>query len=97
MESLELDHFAPHVGSVFRVEDGDGGPVELVLIEAQSIRPSPGAPRQDPFTLLFRGPRERYLPQRMYRIAHPELDELTLFLIPRLPDEEGSYFEAIFN
>ena len=96
-EKYVIDRFSPHVGTTFRVAVGDGEPVVLELIEAKPLTPSPCAPRQDPFALMFRGPVDLFFPQNIYAISHPLLGTMELFLIPRQPDPDGSYFECIFN
>lgn len=54
------------------------------------------AARRAPFSLVFRGPGDRVLPQRIYRLAHDELGEFEFFLVPIGPDREGMRYEAIF-
>jgi hypothetical protein len=49
-----------------------------------------------PFSLTFRGPRDRVLPQRTYRFAHAALGEFPLFLVPIGPDSVGMRYEAAF-
>jgi hypothetical protein len=96
-KQISLEVFSPCIGSTFRVAVGEDEYLELELIEATPLKATPGAPRQDPFTLLFRGPVDRYLPQRLYDLDGGTLGTFQLFLIPRMPDQEGSYFEAIIN
>ncbi len=96
-DTYVLDRFSPHVGTTFTVTIGEGEPVVLELIEVKPLSAHPGAPRQDPFALMFRGPGGLFLPQNIYAISHPLLGTMELFLIPRQPDPDGSYFECIFN
>jgi hypothetical protein len=49
-----------------------------------------------PFSLIFRGQRDRVLPQRTYRLAHAALGEFPLFLVPIGPDSVGMRYEAAF-
>jgi hypothetical protein len=78
--ALTADDFAPHLHERFVLS-----PLELELVEVT------GAGR--PFSLVFRGPAEPLLPQRIHRVEHPALGPLDLFLVPVGP---GSY-EAIFT
>ncbi len=71
-------------------------PVTLELVEVNAAAPRPGQPRPS-FSLVFRGPRGLYLPQRVYRLEHEDLGLLDLFLVPIQPNAEGSLFEAVFN
>lgn len=66
----------------------------MVLIEVSLL------PRGDDrsFSLVFRRDEGPSLTQGTYRLRHPSIGELALFLVPILPDEDGhSLYEAIFN
>jgi hypothetical protein len=67
----------------------------LVLAEATALGFS-SATRQA-FSLVFRGSGGLYLPQQIYRLEHPALGGLEIFLVPLAPDAAGSRFEAIFT
>lgn len=97
LENLTLESFAPHVEEVFPLQLGDGSQCELRLTEATELKSSSGAPRQDPFSLVFGGARELQLPQGTYNVDHPVLGKLPLFLTPIMPDQTSTYFESIFN
>jgi len=88
---LNRELFAPHVKTSFRFEK-EGGHVELELEEVSGGR---GAAR--PFSLLFRGPREGFLPQRTYRVEHVALGTLDIFIVPIGLDPSGYRYEAVFN
>jgi hypothetical protein len=90
--------FARHVGETFRLRAGAGADVDLDLVEAKSgRRPAPGAAPGRPFSLLFRSRGPAPLPQRIYRLEHPALGVLDLFLVPLGPEGGGMRFEAVFN
>jgi hypothetical protein len=96
-KALTLKDFEPHVGRVFRLE-ADLEAMDVTLTEAAAI----GAPTTDDstrqaFSLVFTGPGESVLPQRIYRLTHPEMGELDLFLVPIGSDAEGTRYQAIFN
>jgi hypothetical protein len=88
---LNRELFAPHVKTSFRFEK-EGGPVDLELEEVAGGR---GGPR--PFSLTFRGPKESFLPQRTYRVEHPALGSLDIFIVPIGLDPSGYRYEAVFN
>ncbi|MGZ8216189.1 DUF6916 family protein [Methylomagnum sp.] len=50
-----------------------------------------------PFTLTLATPPEWGFPQGTYSLEHPKLGELSLFMVPIGPCEEGMRFEIIFN
>lgn len=102
LDQLSLDLFSAQVGETFRIVIEEDNAVDVELIEAKALPAyaSPAAeddPQHAPFTLLFRGPKEVYLPQRLYTLTHPTLGTLEIFLVPIQPDQHGSQFEAVFN
>lgn len=99
---LTLDDFAPLVGDVFVVvDDGAEGHAAnrrhtAALIDARAIgRPTDGG--RQPFSLLFEGPLEPMLPQRVYTVQHRALAPLGIFLVPVSRVAAGVQYEAIFN
>lgn len=81
----------------FRVRLGHQLVTELRLIEATELTPATCrddlAIRQDPFSLVFRGPKETPLGQRTYVIEHDVTGPLEVFLVPIGFAE----YEAVFN
>ncbi len=103
LDRLTVSDFIEHLNANFPVDPGSAEGIELELIEAQTIgegrrSDSPGT-RQEPFSLIFRGPRDRLLPQGMHPVEHPTLGTLTIFLVPIMPegDPTGLHYQAIFN
>jgi hypothetical protein len=101
LEELTCSVFSECVGNKFRIHPVSGQSLEVELVEALPLpahAPRGGPPRKrEPFSLVFRGPRERLLPQRIYKIEHEKLGVLELFLVPIGPDQEGQRFQAVFN
>ena len=54
-------------------------------------------PREQPFSVHFRGHRQSYLPQAIYRLEHERMGTMDIFLVPIGPDEKGMRYEAVFN
>jgi hypothetical protein len=90
-----LEAFAPAVGETFTVGSEGGTTVELVLAEAAAQEAGPQAPRP-PFSLLFHGPAEPFLPQATYRFEHSSLGVIGIFIVPLGRDEHGTTYEAVF-
>jgi hypothetical protein len=97
-KNLVFEDFKDRVGGVFTVREEDVPPVSLTLAEATSlparftregVRP--------PFSLIFSGSAECTLPQRLYRLLHEELGEITIFLVPVGLDAKGASYQALFN
>lgn len=71
--------------------------IDLILEQIRDLgNRRPDAPR-DPFALSFRGKSGIRLPQGIYRLSHPELGSLEIFLTQNADGPNGSEFEAIFN
>ncbi len=97
LERLTLNDFFERVGEEFRVADRDA-PVALVLVETTDLsRADAPGPRRSPFSLIFRGPFQPVLPQRIWPLEHAALGRLEVFLVPIGPDGAGMRYEAVFN
>ncbi len=102
LESCTVEIFTRHLGERFRVYAGQDEPFEIELIQASGIGREPagnggGRESRSAFSLLFRGPEDILLPQRIYRLEHAEMGTFDLFLVPVGPDQSGQRYEAIFT
>jgi hypothetical protein len=86
--------FASHVNSRFDVEPGNGAPLSLELVEVEEGRSSPD---HEQFALVFRAPRDMPAQQGTYRVKHPVLGALDLFLVPVGREGDDLLLEAVFN
>lgn len=94
-----LSDFEPHVGSRFTLNvDQEDGNFDIELVGVEALTVSSRRPDGEPgFSLLFRGPLEPKLPQMIRSLGHSQLGNLDIFLVPVREDEQGRYYEAIFN
>lgn len=104
LKDLTLESFAGLVGQSLMLRQEDGGERALELIEATSRGESPNSNSAErrPFSLLFVDPASsvaEHLPQGIYRIAHDQLGEYDLFIVPLGPNADGVgiRYEAIFS
>jgi Domain of unknown function (DUF6916) len=103
LDHLTVSDFIGLVNRTFRVPHDSGEVFDLELIEADTIgeshRPASPGIRAQAFSLIFRGPRDRLLPQQIYPIEHPTRGTLGIFLVPLGPegDTNGLHYQAIFN
>jgi hypothetical protein len=100
LDQLTKGSFDPYLNECFRIQVAADRSIEVRLIEAAGSRysvPEGAKVRRAPFSLVFRGPKNVYLPQRIYTVEHEKLGALEIFLVPIQPDGEGSRFEAVFN
>ena len=96
LETLTCDSFAKYLNQGFAVS-GEGGGLTLELIEAKEIGSAESQGARQSFSLLFRGPREPLLEQKIYALSHAEMGEIGLFLVPVNQDSKGAYYEVIFT
>jgi hypothetical protein len=98
LDTVTIAAFAPHVGTELRVDHGEDAPLVIRLTEVRAAGRQPGAPRQEPFVLVFEGPVAPILPQATYTLEHDTLGSVDIFLVPvgRHPDG-GIQYEAVFN
>ncbi len=101
LEQFTVTTFSGRIGEAFRVH-AEMATLDLELVgatEARSRTTDAGARPQGrtPFALVFRGPLEPALPQRIYRFEHEGLGEFELFIVPTGPDESGMQYEAVFG
>ncbi len=54
-------------------------------------------PKQEQFSLHFRGDRAMIFQQQSYTIKHDAMGEFELFLVPIGRDDSGTLYEAVFN
>lgn len=66
-------------------------------LEVVSCEDKGSTAAQSIFSVILRGPRPHYLPQRTYRIEGDGFEPFDLFIVPVGHDPQGIYYEAFFN
>jgi len=92
--SLTHEEFSKNVTTQFKVEADENTHVELDLVGISELKVYP---RQEEFALEFRGPLNMYLGQGIRNFSHEQMGQFELFIVPVKQDEQGFYYEAIFN
>ena len=95
VSELTRDDFHQHLDEAFRLEL-DEGSLQLELTEAECVGRPPGDARRQAFSLVFTGPQHPVLPQRLYRLVHPDMGALDIFLVPIGSGPGGTRYEAVF-
>jgi Domain of unknown function (DUF6916) len=95
--ALIFEDFADRLGEVFTVSEQGMPAIPLTLAEAAPLPNRLKSDVRPPFSLIFLGKDPRVLPQRLYRLAHGEMAEVTIFLVPVGKDEQGVSYQATFN
>ena len=107
-DPLSLDFFKSHLHQSFHVAAGNG----VVGLQLQQVTPIPpprrrtdaGAlesidpgTRAEPFSLLFTGPLDVFLPQRTYAVTLEGSDPLEIFIVPVGRTADSFTYQAIFS
>lgn len=97
MDLLTLDHFSGCVNDTFSAALSDAE-VSFVLVEARALSNTamPSGARVS-FSLLFRNCAAFLFPQQIYRMRHPRLGEVGIFLVPVAQESGGFLYQAVFN
>jgi hypothetical protein len=92
---LVFEDFEQRAGGIFKLSD----PAVAFRLEEVTLLPARLAvpDLRPPFSLIFIGPGDMILPQRLYQLTHEEMGEVTIFLVPIGKDDRGVLYQAIFN
>jgi hypothetical protein len=107
-DRLSEEAFKAHLGETFTLVLDSGATLELELAETGRYPAQPASTREvegreitirpDPFWLVFRGPRQPALPQRLYVLAHEKMGRIEgLFLVPCAEDASGRRYHVVVN
>lgn len=94
VEKLEKTTFSENLNTKFHIYPEGSEALEAELIELTEVNASP---RHEQFSIVFRGPLNIFLQQGIYKIEHDQIGTFDLFLVPIRHDQDGYYYEAIFN
>lgn len=90
-----LDDFVGQLNTTFHFSSDAALPsFDTELVEAEQTMSNAV---QLSFSLLFRAPADTQPVQGLYNAAHAVLGEMLLFLVPVKQNDEGLFFEAVFN
>ncbi len=98
---LERDTFDPLVGDPFQIHTGAGEALAAELVEVVGVKGD--SDHREPFSVLFLGPEEPVLTQRIYEVEHAKLGRQAIFLVPvgpptgKLKGRKGILYEAVFT
>lgn len=98
LEHLTDADFNGRIGEPFLVRTPAGATLGAVLLEVTPhphLPPTPG--RRRGFSIVFRVAEPGHRPQGIYRVEHPALGALQVFLVPIGPRDGGMGYEAVFN
>lgn len=101
LEQLPFEAFAGLLGTNFRVWTDPQHALNLELFEITppciASAGETNGPKYENFALIFRGPADRLLAQRIYLFESPRLGRFELFIVPVGRDANGAQYQATFN
>ena len=99
LETFTQTTFAAHLGETFHVHHDAPSPLEMELTDVTSLGSADNAAagQRDPFSVLFQGPADALLEQRIYTLSHEAMGTFELFLVPLGPAANGMRYEAVFT
>jgi hypothetical protein len=92
--ALTHEAFANNLNTIFRIQIDDQRQIEAELTEVSEQLISA---KQERFAVIFRAPNDQFLGQGIRRFEHDDMKSFDLFLVPIRNDEQGTYYEAVFN
>jgi len=93
-EELKKSSFAPHLNSKFEIFTDFTGIVEGELVDVSEHNQE----NLECFSLLFKVPKDKFFDQKLYKINHPKMGEINLFLVPVVHEKQDAYYyESVFN
>lgn len=100
LASATADDFEPATGQSFSAQavapgPGGGEPFTLVLSAIRRREVPPGY--RAAFSLDFLGPPSPVYPQGIYRVSHPEVGTLDLFVVPVQNPGDAVLYEVVFG
>lgn len=94
MDNLTAADFSKHLNTNFKVFRADDEIFEAKLVEIEELRNDHFIYS---FAVEFLFPRDFGLEQRIYKLEHPEMEPMELFMVPVWQTDTEVRFEAIFN
>jgi hypothetical protein len=91
---LTQDLLSEQVGTDFEVRELPPGPFPLTLTKLVEHTRNE---RNEAFSIFFRGPLNRFIPQGIYQLKHGQIGEFGIFLVPVAQTADGFEYEAVFN
>ena len=94
-EDITHEMFVDHVEKTFRVHCGDEFlDVELTEVD---VRERPIEELRQPFTLIFRGPKDRTLREGLYKVENEDVGTVELYIIPIISVGDRQDYQVVFS
>lgn len=99
LDKISAEEFRRCLHQKFVLRIDDESSVEAELVEVRVLESHSRREDRTPFSILFAGPGDAPLPQRIYRLENDTMGELDVFLVTLGPDpdEGGMLYESVFT
>jgi hypothetical protein len=91
---LTHEEFSKHLNTRFGIRISEAQLIEVELTEVSELLITA---RQERFSLIFRSANDILVAQGLHRFEHDQMGPFDLFIVPVDRDENGTYYEAVFN
>ena len=92
--SLTHEEFTKNANTKFQVQIDENTKVDVELVKISELKLYP---QQEEFSVEFRGPLDMFLGQGGRDFSHEQMGKFELFIVPVRQDQQGFYYEAVFN
>lgn len=94
MSDLKKENFDPHLNGKFKMKLEGGHDLEVELIDITEKNTDDS----ERFSLVFKGPKDKPVGQRIYEMNHDKMGDMSIFLVPiTYGKPDAMYYEAVFN
>lgn len=100
LDKLTSGDFAPYLTQEFRIYYDEDAFLPVILTSVKdNPQPPIKADRRQGFSIIFRSEPAATvaLHQHIFKIEHPEMGSYEIFIVPVGLDEDGRYYQAVFN
>lgn len=97
LDKLELKQFKSFVNTHFEVYFEPDKALSAQLVKIEALKGDTDLERS-PFSLIFEtDQQDAFYTQGIYKITHPQIEELHLFFVPIGKSENGMKYEVVFS
>ncbi len=97
LSTLTCEDFSRYIGEKVKIRFAENTVLEAEVIEAKELNGYSPLDRK-PFYITFRTDQKtEYFAQNIFDVIHPDKGEISMFLSPKGPDNEGMRYEAVFS
>ena len=93
-EKFTQPQFKSFQNKSFNAELEDGSTCELILKEITDVKETD---KTSSFSLIFHGPKEKFLEQKTYRMGNDEYGKEHIFIVPVGETDDVFLYQAVFN